>query len=323
MYLGGDAPRGRRRGVVASFASRAMLLAGLLLVGQGLLVVLRVLDHEAPYATGVAIVVAGAALVFGAWRQQKAARVVEAPRARDSRSWLVGVLGALAAGGVVTYNVRADSGFAAPEFAILGYGVVLMLAAPHLHRAIGSVRVGTLVAYSIPLVFAPLALWALNAVLDAYADSTPMRWYVSDALVAPTAWLLDALGQDVTRIDDTFRVGSDSPLFLTVGVVCAGLYATVIFLGVFALFAWEQKTPPMRLAAYVAIGVVGLHVANILRIALLVVVGDRWGSDALQATHRHAGWVLFLVWSLLFWAVVLRRLEGVGRVDAAKRPGAA
>lgn len=296
--------------------TRATLVAGLLLVGQGLLVVLGVLDHEAPLVTGAVITVAG--LVLAAVGAVRSARPPpeEGLVVRDGKTWFVAALGAFAAGGVVLYNVVANSGFVAPEYAILGYGVTLLVAAPHLHRRVGPFTVGTLVAYSIPLVLAPLGLWAVNAVIDAQADSTPMRWYVSDALVAPTSWLLTALGQDVSLSGDTFRVGGDRPLYLTVGVVCAGLYATVIFLGVFALFAWEQKTPPARLAAYVLVGVLGLHVANILRIALLVVVGDRWGADALQAFHRHAGWVFFLVWSLGFWAVVLRRLEGKPKIEA-------
>lgn len=296
---------------------RLTLVAGLLLVGQGLLVVLGVLDHEAPFLTGAAITVAGVVLAGVGWMRSARPPAAEAPVVRDWRTWFVAVLGVLSAGGVVLYNVLARSTFVAPEYAILGYGVALLVAAPYLHRRLGPVQVGTLVAYSIPLVLAPLGLWAVNAVLDANADSTPMRWYVSDGLVAPTSWLLSVMGQDVTTTGDTFRVAStNGPLYLTVGVVCAGLYATVIFLGVFALFAWEQKTPPMRLAAYVAIGVVGLHFANVLRIAMLVVVGERWGIDALQTFHKHAGWVFFLAFSLLFWAVVLRRMEGGPKVSA-------
>ena len=102
-------------------------------------------------------------------------------------------------------------------------------------------------------------------------------------------------------------------LFLTVGVVCAGLYAAAIFLGVFALFAWEQRTPSRRLAAYLALGLVGLHVANVLRLSLLGYVGYRWGGAALQTFHQHAGWVLFLVWTIVFWLLVLRRFEGPAR----------
>lgn len=303
--------------VTSPLVSRLTLVAGLLLVGQGLLVVLGVLDHEAPFATGAAITVAGVVLAGVGWRRTARPAEPEARAVRDWRTWFVGILGALAAAGVVLYNVLASSTFVAPEYAILGYGVALLLAAPYLHRRVGPVSLGTLVAYSIPLVLAPLGLWAVNAVMDAHAESTPMRWYVSDGLVAPTSWLLALTGQDVTTTGDTFRVMSASgPLFLTVGVVCAGLYATVIFLGVFALFAWEQKTPPTRLAAYLAVGVVGLHFANVVRIALLVVVGERWGVDALQAFHKHAGWVFFLAWSLLFWAVVLRRLEGGGKSTA-------
>lgn len=306
--------------MVSPGAARALLLAGLLLVGQGLLVVLGVLDHEAPYATGVAIVVAGAALVVGAWRARprEGAEAFETGPRMGPRGWLVAAGGATAAVGVVVYNVVSASDLVLPEYAILGYGVALMLAAPNLHRRVAGAPVGTLVAYSIPLVGAPLALWGVNAVMDAYAESTPMRWYIRALLVAPVGWMLRAGGQDVEIVGDSFRTATEmGSLTLTVGVVCAGLYAMIIFLGVFGLFAWEQRTPPARLAAYLAVGLAGLHFANVLRILILVVVGTHWGGDALQAFHRHAGWVLFLAWSLLFWAVVLRRFEGKGRAPTA------
>ncbi len=83
-----------------------------------------------------------------------------------------------------------------------------------------------------------------------------------------------------------------------------------LFLGVFALFAWQQRTPPRRLALYLAIGLAGIHVANVVRLTMLGYVGYQWGAQALQSFHQHAGWVLFLVWMVAFWALVLRRFEG-------------
>lgn len=270
-------------------------------MGQGLLVVLGVLDHELPRPVAWGIVIGGVGLL--AWGGL--------PHLRVGRARLVRILGLAAVAGVLAYNLVAGSSMILPEWAILAYGLLLVLAAGHLDRRLGRVDVGTLVAYSFPLVLAPLALYAVNAATTSGLGGSPLAWYVRYLLVIPMGFALRATGMDVQLIGDTVRLMTpDGPLFLTVGIVCAGLYAGVLFLGVFALFAWQQETPPGRLAAYLALGLAGVHLANVLRLVLLALVGYEWGAQALQDFHRHAGWVLFLLWMIVFWALVLRRFEG-------------
>lgn len=281
---------------------RLRLLAGLLLVGQGALVVAGILDHELPLPMGAALVVAGLGLL--AWGR--------APRvAAPGRASVVAALGATLVLVVALYNLARGSTLAPPEVALLLYGAALVAASRALGRHVGRVDVATLVAFSFPLLLAPLALWATNAALAAGMGGTPVGWYVRHTLVAPMAALLALAGADVRMLGDTVALATPrGTLFLTVGVVCAGLYAAAVFLGVFALFAWERRTPPARLAAYLALGLLGLHVANVARLVALALVGARWGGDALQFFHRHLGWALFLAWTLLFWWLVLRRFEG-------------
>lgn len=286
---------------------RLGLLAGLLLAGQGLLVLLGVLDHETPRPVAWLLVLVGAALL--AWGGLPALRL--------GRARLVLALGIVSAGGVLAYNQAAGNGMAAAEWAILGYGALLVLASRHLGRRVGPTDVGTLVAYSFPLVLAPLSLFALNAATTSGWGESPLRWYIRWLLVLPMSLLLNATGLEVGVFGDTVRLATPrGPLFLTVGVVCAGLYAGALFLGVFGLFAWQQKTPPRRLAAYLLLGLAGVHLANVLRLALLAWVGYRWGGEALQSFHQHAGWLLFLAWMMLFWWLVLRRFEGRGEPPA-------
>lgn len=294
------------------WARRARLLAGLLLLGQGGLVVTGVLDHEAPYLVGATLVAVGTALV--AWGKLPAPAPHEAPAAGTrARARLVAASGLAAALATLGYNALARSNLALPEIAIVAYGALLVAAAPHLDRRVGSrggARVGTLVAWSLPLVAAPLAVYAANAAVVAQVGARPLDAYVRWTLVQPMSWLLAGSGLDARTLGETVRVGTPrGPLYLTVGVVCAGIYATIVFLGVFALYAWQQNLAGPRLAAYLALGVVGLHVANVLRLALLGYVGYRWGAEALVLAHRHAGWVLFIAWTMLFWWLVLRRFE--------------
>lgn len=280
---------------------RLILLLGLALAGQGLLVVTRVLDHEAPLPVGFALLVAGLAIL--AW-SMRASATTSTATASPTRARLVLALGVVAAVGVLGYNLARGSTLGAPEVAILAYGLFLIVASRRLDK------LGRIVAYSFPLVLAPLSLYALNAALVSGVGARPLDSYIRYGLVAPMAGALALFGIDVTMLDTTVRLGtSRGALFLTVGVVCAGLYAGALFLGVFALFAWEQKTRGWRLAAYLALGLFGLHVANVLRLVLLGYVGYRWGGKALQDFHQHAGWVLFLAWAILFWWLVLRRFE--------------
>ena len=282
-------------------ARRLRLLAGLLLAGQGLLVVLGILDHEVPRPVAWGLVAAGALLLL--WGGLPALRL--------GRARLVLALGLVAVVGVLAYNLAAGSGLSLPEWAILGYGAALALASRHLARRVGPVDVGTLVAYSFPLVLAPLSLFAINAATTTGLGGSPLGWYIRYLLVLPMGALLSLGGIDASMLGDTVRLATPrGPLFLTVGVVCAGLYAGALFLGVFGLFAWQQETPPRRLAVYMLVGLAGVHVANVVRLVLLGVVGYKWGGEALQDFHQHAGWVLFLAWMILFWALVLRRFEG-------------
>lgn len=255
------------------------------------------LDHEAPLPVGFALLLAGGALLGVAAKTRTASGPT--PRAR-----LVLAIGLVCIVGVLGYNLARGSTFGAPEVAILAYGVALVLAAGRLDRW------GRVVAYSFPLVLAPLSLYALNAALVGGVGATPLTLYIRHGLVAPLAAALAIVGIDVSIVGETVRLATPrGALFLTVGVVCAGLYAMVLFLGVFALFAWEQRTTGWRLAAYLALGLAGLHAANVVRLILLALVGYGWGGDALQTFHRHAGWVLFLAWAVLFWWLVLRRFE--------------
>lgn len=296
------------------FDRRAQALLGLLLLGQGLLVLTGVLDHEVPRAIAAGLVLAGGALLaWPALRRTPAGSGAPSsgPPVPALRARLVAALGLAILVAVAGYEASARNGLGLPEASMLAYGAALVAAAGHLGRTVRGVPVGTMVAYSFPLVLAPLALWAVNAATTAQAVATPLGWYVRHALAAPMAAVLGLAGLDVATSDTTLRIATErGSLFLSVGVVCAGLYAGVLFLGVFGLFAWQARTPPRRLAGYLALGLAGLHLANLGRLVVLGLVGERWGGAALQFAHEHLGWVLFLVWTLLFWMLVLRRLEG-------------
>lgn len=278
-------------------------IAGLFFAGYGLLVVLRVVAHEAFWAGALSLALGVALLLPGL-------PALRAPRA----AWVAGLGGATVAG-VLLYNLAVRSGLGAPEWGLLAYGAALLVAAPHLGTRRLGVEVSTLVGWSFPLVLAPLFLFALHGVLSgpaspgADADGFTAA-FLSYTLVWPTAFGLELLGTP-TRVSDNniFLATPRGTLSLGIGLVCAGIYPMVLFLGVLGLHAWREGLGRRRLLAYVAVGLAGLWLTNLLRLLILAKVGQRWGAAALQQAHAHLGWLFFAGFMVLFWAVVLRRWE--------------
>lgn len=275
----------------------ARTLAGALLAGYGLLVLAGALPHDGLWG-GLAALGLGAVLLAQA----------RAPL-RARRAWVVLALGLGCAAGVLGYNAMRGSDLQGPELALLGYGLGLVAAAPRLRARVGRHEVGDLVGWSFPLVLAPLALVALNGVLAA-RDPVAAEPLLEALLAQPLAAVLRLLGEPaVVQQGNVILATPRGTLALDIGMVCAGLYPGVLFLGVLGLHGWREGLGPRRLALYVGLGILGLWAANLARLVVLARVGDAWGGAALATAHEHAGWILFLAFIGLFWGVVLRRLE--------------
>lgn len=279
-------------------------LLGLALAGYGLLILLGLLPHDAP-AAGVAAFLLGALLL--AWGL---------PGVAAPRTIVVAALGVVCVAGVAVYNTWTGSGLAAPELAILAYGLALLCAAPFLHARRGLLDVASAVGWSFALVLAPLAVYALDGALSDGANAADP--IVQALVVTPTAKGLEWTGTPVDQRGSTLVLATPrGSLSLGVGLVCAGLYPMVLFGGVLGLHAWRVRPPPRRLALWLGTGLGGLWVVNLLRLQLLAHVGVRDGGAALQSWHAHLGWAMFAAFMALFWAVVLRRAPASAPQPAA------
>ncbi len=300
-------------------ARTTAFLAGLLLAGYGLLVALRVLAHES-FWLGLLLLAAGGLLVLAARPAARGPAETHGPSPRG-RVIATAAFGAAAAGGVIGYNLVAASNLSAWEIGIVVYGALLLFAASRLDQMVGPTSIGNLVAWSFPLIAAPLGVFALDAALKSQTGGSPIDPFLMYGLVAPMAWSLDLLGFDVQTLGQTVMLGtSRGTLSLSVGTICAGFQPGILFLGILGLHAWKQQTPPGRLSLYLGLGLIGIYLANLIRLIALALVGHQWGGAALQTAHAHFGWILFFGWMLLFWWIVLRRIEGQGR--PVKKPTA-
>ncbi len=294
----------------------ARFIAGTLVAGYGLLILLGFLAHES-LIVGAILVIAGAALLFVGRSRRPTGQPPGTPGRRaghdvqpSGRGWSIftGTLGLAMVAGLIGYNVLAESGLELPEIAILAYGVAMAVASRHLDRPVrGDMTVGTMVAWSIPLVAAPLGVYALDAILDAQVGGSPLDGIIRVALVQPVAWTLGALGFDVTAFNQTVMMTTPrGKLALSIGLVCAGLHPGILFLGIFTLHAWQERTPPRRLAWLLVLGLVGVYIANLVRLVILALVGYEWGGATLQSAHANAGWMIFVVWMMGYWWFVLQ-----------------
>lgn len=297
-------------------------LAAIGMIGYGGLVLLEVVPHEAKLAGLVSLVLGIVVLaVSGRGRGGPSKRMARNDLREQIRAELgdqasplqrriVRALGVFALGGVLVYNHATGSGFALPELAIVAYGAALIVASFLLDRKVGPTRVGSLVAWSFPLALAPLAMYALNAVLSAEQGSNAATPVVHHLVVVPTALAMQLVGSPVELVGNNMVMSTPrGTLVLGVGLVCAGLYPMALFGGIVSLHAWQNRIGVRRFLAYLGTGLAGLWVLNVVRLVILAHVGRRWGAMQLQTTHAHLGWVLFAVFMVVFWAIVLRKIE--------------
>lgn len=282
---------------------RARALVGLILVGYGLLILSGVLAHESMLAgfvsLGLGFVIARTSL----------------PPLQLRRGKLIAGLGASIVIAVLAYNLVRGSAISLPEGAIVAYGGALVASAPFLSRTLGRVDVGTLVAWSFPLVLAPLTVFALNAALSTPNSGAAAAPYVIVLIVWPTVWALKVLGTPSRLVDDSVIMETDRGLLVVdIGLVCAGLYPMVLFGGIVALHAWRVRLAPKDVAKILVAGILGLWFVNLLRLVALARVGVEWGPRALTEAHANLGWLLFGAFMLVFCLVFLRE---PGRVHVA------
>ena len=111
---------------------------------------------------------------------------------------------------------------------------------------------------------------------------------------------------------------------VVITTACSGIYSFAIFGSAFIAFVLsEYDRLYWRTWALLGLGFLSAYVANVLRMAVIVLVGyfTDTTSTALQSmliAHSYAGWLIFLGWTALFWAALLRLLPiGPARVRPA------
>ena len=113
---------------------------------------------------------------------------------------------------------------------------------------------------------------------------------------------------------------------VVITTACSGIYSFAIFGSAFIAFVLsEYDRLCWRTWALLGLGFLSAYVANVLRMVVIVLVGyyTDTTSTALQSmliAHSYAGWLIFLGWTALFWAALLRLLP-IGPVRVGQAAG--
>ena len=169
---------------------------------------------------------------------------------------------------------------------------------------------GTLILILVlPLLLARLYYQDLERSVDIYS------W---TALAPQTAWTLNLFGVPArvhafpftTAPAITFATKSGTDMTVIISTACSGIYSFGIFASAFIAFVlteFERLRP--RVFALLGLGFLTSYAANILRMTIIVMFGAYSGTaeESVQnmlLAHSNFGWVIFLAWISLFWALV-------------------
>jgi exosortase/archaeosortase family protein len=178
----------------------------------------------------------------------------------------------------------------------------------------------------IPLMLSRLYYSDFEGSVDVYS------WV---ALAPETSFLLNLIGVN-NQVHAV--VGSTAPgltftpqhvsiqVTVVITTACSGIYSFGIFGSAFIAFVLtEYRSLSRPLWLLLGLGILTAYVANVLRMAIIVLVG--YYTDSAQTdlqnmliAHSYAGWLIFLGWVALFWGIILKVVPGERGLDATRVP---
>lgn len=141
-------------------------------------------------------------------------------------------------------------------------------------------------------------------------DFTLLDEYLIHSMVVATEGALRAMGfalYEVTSPDLRWQVGiANSVGMLEIGAPCDGL----VLFALFAAFVLAFPGPAKRKLWFIPVGIVAIHVANLIRVISLVIL-NYYRPSALSFNHDYTWTVLvygFIFWLWYVWTEKLSRV---------------
>ncbi len=325
---------------------RAMILTALMTTFAGIALVLNQPERTSLAWLGIPLVACGAAMLVGiVW--PTGSRLPDAPPSLASslirRATLNGrlvrlfpMIGVTILAADLVYNLKLSASPALQTedtIAILAAGVFLVygFVPPRFSRERDFVLT-FVVALNAILVVPLLIARAWEANFERSVD-----FYSWVALAPQTSAVLRLVG-----VDNTIHpvAGATAPgltftpqhlgvqVTVVITTACSGIYSFGIFASAFVAFVLtEFQRLARRVWLLLGLGMATAYVANVLRMVIIVLVGyytDTTATDLqnMLIAHSYAGWLIFLAWIALFWAMLFRLLPISSLTRAAELPAA-
>jgi len=86
---------------------------------------------------------------------------------------------------------------------------------------------------------------------------------------------------------------------------CSGYYSVVIFCAAFFTYMYKNsETLSLQFLFLLLLGLVMAYLANLFRMAILIIIGHYYGGATLEWTHSNLGWVIFTIWIFIFFKIL-------------------
>ena len=105
-----------------------------------------------------------------------------------------------------------------------------------------------------------------------------------------------------------------APVTVVISTACSGIYSFGIFASAFAAFVLtEYNRLSPRIWLLLGLGFLTAYAANVLRMVMIVLVAyytdtEQTDLQNMLLAHSYAGWLIFVGWIALFWAIVFKIL---------------
>ena len=147
--------------------------------------------------------------------------------------------------------------------------------------------------------------------------------HIASPLLGPTTYIsvqiLRLLGIAATYTPDymiEFLTREGQIMRVQIIIDCTGIWSLSAFTASLIVVSFAfRKVFTKKGLSYIAVGYAGTYAANILRVVAICVSAYLWGGSGLtDETHKHAGWIAFSGWMVIFWYFFFSRyiLKKVG-----------
>ena len=174
--------------------------------------------------------------------------------------------------------------------------------------------VGTILAFygyrSLRLFWVPATYGIILLLGYQVVNLAPSLDVLQNWLAGLMASVLNALGINSTVSGEivSMSTANGSPILLDVGGPCTGIQGIIAF-GMLSTMALLDVKPAMsRLIPIFALGFAGAFLINIVRLLLMFLTYEFTSLDVAITLHIYVGYIVFIAWVVVFWAIAFRYL---------------